>query len=230
VVEAQFIAYTITCVPTGKIYVGITKQKMRARWNQHAASRERTKLTQAIRKYGRDAFIMSHIASARSYEDLLETEKMLILQFDSRRSGLNLTDGGEGFLGARHSAEMRAAWSTQRKALWNDPEYRAKIRAAQIAAWRDKPDEERIKHAERARDLITRRPLPHRPKKQRVWKGKGWNMKSRTHCAAGHSYTEDNTAIDKRGARVCLTCKRAHRNVARDRRRAVAREARASIA
>lgn len=38
---------------------------------------------------------------------------------------------------------------------------------------------------------------------------------ARTHCKYGHEFSEDNTARSKRGARVCLTCRRA-----RDRDRA----------
>lgn len=44
-----------------------------------------------------------------------------------------------------------------------------------------------------------------------------WQTK-KTHCPKQHEYTEANTYRHRDGRRECLTCKRAKRNVARDRR------------
>lgn len=46
--------------------------------------------------------------------------------------------------------------------------------------------------------------------------------KDRTHCSRGHEYTPENTQINKRGTRICRTCKREDcRKVAEARSRAV---------
>lgn len=37
----------------------------------------------------------------------------------------------------------------------------------------------------------------------------GGPMRRRTHCKNGHEFTNDNTTIDSRGARMCKACKRA---------------------
>jgi hypothetical protein len=50
-------------------------------------------------------------------------------------------------------------------------------------------------------------------------KGRARNQNARkTHCPKGHPYSEANTYTNPRGSRECLTCKRATRNAARDRR------------
>lgn len=40
-----------------------------------------------------------------------------------------------------------------------------------------------------------------------VAKGRHWE-KNRTHCPYGHEYTPENTYVNPRGWRVCITCRR----------------------
>lgn len=55
-----------------------------------------------------EQFDVAVIASAKSANDLIELEKILIAQHDSRSpNGYNMTDGGDGTLGLTHSEESR---------------------------------------------------------------------------------------------------------------------------
>ena len=49
-------------------------------------------------------------------------------------------------------------------------------------------------------------------------KGRHWKSKI-TACAQGHELSGDNVRVDSRGHRVCMTCRRARRNVAANRAR-----------
>ena len=224
--RGSFHIYTITCVPTCKIYVGITSNGVRKRWSSHKATARGgspTKLSRAIRKYGEESFVIEHVASCRSFDELLVAERIVISQYDSKKNGLNSTDGGDGVLGLEHTREARQNFSIRRKALWASPTYRENTSRRIKDGWHTRSGEEIESHRQRGRLSIGRnRRL--RPKKEKLprWKGKGWNMSSRTHCARGHEFSPENTRISKSG-RICLICKRASSNVSRDRRLAETR-------
>jgi len=106
----MFQAYLITCLVTGHNYVGITSRGVRQRWNEHLYSaRKRPNVglvNRAIAKHGADQFIIQVICEARSWADLCAVEPTLIDQFQTRAPhGYNLSEGGEGPFGAKHSAE-----------------------------------------------------------------------------------------------------------------------------
>jgi len=106
-----FIAYLITNNINGKQYIGITKRGLSQRWRGHceqARQHHREGILQmAILKYGYDQFSITQIASARTWEDLCAVERILIQQHGTRSpKGYNMTDGGEGVHGYKHSPEM----------------------------------------------------------------------------------------------------------------------------
>jgi group I intron endonuclease len=109
--------YVITNLLNGKKYVGITKLALRNRWARHCSppgkGMKRSALHGAIVRYGRDAFTMVHYASARTYEDLLELEKLVIQQERSLVGewGYNVSHGGVGCSGAEWSDERKAKLS-----------------------------------------------------------------------------------------------------------------------
>lgn len=93
------------------MYIGITSASIATRWRQHrsdAIKRGISLIQRAVRKHGADNFSIEHIASAKTYEDLLELEKIIIYQRQTRAPrGYNLTDGGQGCLGMKHSQSAR---------------------------------------------------------------------------------------------------------------------------
>jgi group I intron endonuclease len=226
----KFILYKITCTVTGKTYIGITTQPLQKRWSQHAShsNGSKTKLGRAIAKYGVGAFSIEHIASTWSLKHLLLLEAQVIAQYDSMRNGLNSTAGGDGVFGLKFSDESKLKMSVSRIEKWKDQEYRDRISAAQRKVWASKSPQEISERRERARNATALREwMKSNPKARKpepiLWKGKGWNMKIKTHCPKGHPYSPENTAIRKcDGGRECRTCKRAGRNVARNRRQKMA--------
>lgn len=108
------ILYRITNTISGKSYIGVTSLTPRIRLGQHFSHaherrKENSALHGAIRKYGRDAFVVETIGRATDWQSLLAMETVAIqLYCTFAPSGYNLSLGGEGALGAIKSAATRA--------------------------------------------------------------------------------------------------------------------------
>lgn len=92
--------------PSGKVYIGITKD-VRHRWrNGGAGYKGSTRIANAVKKYGWDAFEHEVLFSGLSREEACKKEIELIKQYDSTNAekGYNLLSGGECGL---HSAESK---------------------------------------------------------------------------------------------------------------------------
>jgi group I intron endonuclease len=121
--------YLVTNLINEKYYVGKTKKLNLRKYLQDAQSMarhgfdNRPLLHRAFRKYGDAAFIIEHLAACATNEQAIELERAWIAALDSRNPeiGYNLTSGGEGSPDCKHSAEVRARWSQQRKGRpsWN---------------------------------------------------------------------------------------------------------------
>lgn len=92
--------YIVTNKANGKQYVGISKD-LKRRWNEHlSANGSAPALHAAIKKYGKDGFVFSHICDAFDFEAACDIERLLIQQHNTKSpNGYNLTDGGEGVIG-----------------------------------------------------------------------------------------------------------------------------------
>lgn len=115
----SLIAYKITCRENGKSYIGITTRKLDRRWYEHKYVENSCGqlLAKAIKKYGEDAFDIEQIASCfGGANDLKQLEKDLIQQFGTKvPNGYNLTDGGDGVFGLKHSNGAKAKMSLAKK-------------------------------------------------------------------------------------------------------------------
>lgn len=170
------IIYKITCVASGKSYIGITTRDLKSRWKGHIDSaRDRREwhraIAAAIRKYGADQFTMEHIASAFNEEGLCATERELILQENTLSPhGYNLSSGGEGLfepsqetiermrnshLGKKQSPEVIAKRTSWQKGSKRSKESTEKTRLAQLGtkrkSWGKHSEESRKKMAEAAK-------------------------------------------------------------------------------
>jgi len=104
------ILYKLT-FPNGKAYIGITTESLSRRVQRHIAyarANRQYAVSAAIRKYGEKSFVAEHIASAKSWSDLLNIEKMAIEQYNTICPyGYNMTGGGEGSYKVQPSDEKR---------------------------------------------------------------------------------------------------------------------------
>lgn len=126
------IVYKITNLFYGTSYIGQTVNTLRHRWLKHlseATNKSKYPIHNAIRKYGPDAFDVEILCECNSKEEMDEIEKFCIILFDTKTpNGYNLTDGGEGWCGVRHSEESRRKISNAGKGRECKPETREKLR------------------------------------------------------------------------------------------------------
>ena len=95
--------------PNGKRYYGITKQEVEKRWNNGKGYSNNDHFTNAINYYGWDNFDHIVIARGLTEEEAKWLEIELIREFDTtnRDKGYNITKGGEGTNGYKHTEETR---------------------------------------------------------------------------------------------------------------------------
>lgn len=126
------IIYKITCVPTGKEYIGQTTVSMEKRWKEHVRhSRQKNRknfcryLANSIVKYGDKSFQIEILATAFSKTGLNEAEASLINTYNtSQPHGMNIDLGGRT---VKRSQETNSLISKSIKAKWQDPNYRKNI-------------------------------------------------------------------------------------------------------
>lgn len=121
--------YLMTNMVNGKYYVGKTIKDSLDQYLADAASmairgkNNRPLLHRAIRKYGADSFVIEPLAECETNADASNLERLWIILLSSKNHtiGYNLSDGGEGSPGCKHSLEVRQRWSEQRKGkkAWN---------------------------------------------------------------------------------------------------------------
>jgi group I intron endonuclease len=132
------IIYLIENTVNHKLYIGKTVRSLAERWNVHvgAAIRRNSRyvIHQAIRKYGKDAFTVTHVMKVNTLKDLSMAECLCIAAFKAAGFELyNRTGGGEG-TGVARSEESKLRSSLALKAVWT----RSPMRVHQSQETRDK--------------------------------------------------------------------------------------------
>lgn len=119
-------------VDTGRRYIGKSidvEKRIREHFARGFATRSASPLHRAIVKYGRDAFRHSLIEVCESDRQAIACERLWIRAFGSKEpNGFNLTDGGEGPAGMKHSESTLAKMRASRSVV--SQETRAKLRDA----------------------------------------------------------------------------------------------------
>lgn len=151
------LAYLITNRINGKRYVGITTRTEAVRWRQHqrrVAAGSRHALHQAIAKHGADAFSVEVIARADSLEALRTIEVEAIARLGTfGRGGYNMTAGGEGAAGYRHTAEEVEARRRRRLGAKHSEGARAKMSAAHTESRHTPESRAKISAANKGRQM-----------------------------------------------------------------------------
>ena len=111
----------------GKRYIGITSQDPQKRWGNngsHYNGRKQRCFYNAIQKYGWNGFEHKILFRHLTEQEAIEKEKELILKYhtciyDNPKLGYNMTFGGDGTTGYKHSAETIVKMSEKRKGNGN---------------------------------------------------------------------------------------------------------------
>lgn len=110
-----YIIYKITNKVNGKIYIGYTSLTVERRWEEHCNSAKYNTTNQvlhrAIRKYGAENFFLSELTRCTTKTLALDVERQMIKEYKTNMlvypsgNGYNMTDGGDGGNGYKHTEE-----------------------------------------------------------------------------------------------------------------------------
>jgi group I intron endonuclease len=168
------IVYLITCLPSNRKYIGITKN-LRRRWNDHVSAATRgdhpnIMLRKSIQKHGRNAFSIATVYEAVTWREAEAVERGLIAAYGTLvPNGMNMTSGGGGTVdfhkphspetrakigaankGRIQSTEARLLISAANKGRKRSAEVRAKMGAARIGSKRPDATKEKMAKSRRA--------------------------------------------------------------------------------
>lgn len=134
---AYGIVYLIENRINGKAYVGITVRTLAKRWTSHVcdSARYTWPLSNAIRKWGADAWDMEVLQTCETAAELKAAERYWIAKLGTHVStgdGYNVSLGGDGTFGVPCSEQRRARCREVNLGKRMSAETRAKIRAANL--------------------------------------------------------------------------------------------------
>jgi group I intron endonuclease len=108
------IVYRITCNTTGRIYFGWTTYSLEERFSKHRRNYRRGYyIARCIQKYGAENFTAETLFEFGTNDEAIAKEIELIALWKTNivrypdGNGMNMTDGGEGTEGFRHSSVTR---------------------------------------------------------------------------------------------------------------------------
>jgi group I intron endonuclease len=117
-----YFVYKITNLINNKIYIG-KANNIKKRLNAHkTAARKKdpndySKIHRAFNKYGEENFIIEELGQYSAEIEALQAEKEFIKNYNSTNDliGYNITEGGEGSSGFKHSEESKEKMSAIKK-------------------------------------------------------------------------------------------------------------------
>jgi group I intron endonuclease len=165
------IVYKITNKINNKIYIGCTTQGLEDRKKEHYGRcfnvGRKSKLCDSMKKHGFDNFEFEIIKECKTPEEMFLNEIYYIGFYNSKETGYNLTIGGEGCLGYKHTEETKKFLS--KSLMENHPhrgkkyeeiydlekvEEQKKKRAESVKKyWENLSEEERIERTRKLKEL-----------------------------------------------------------------------------
>lgn len=119
--ERTYCVYKHTNKINGKVYIGITSQRPKKRWDCGRGYQKNDHFWRAIEKYGWENFDHEIVCEGLTPEEAFHREQELILKYEAQdyRKGYNTSAGGEGgatgmggekhpMYGKHHTEETRA--------------------------------------------------------------------------------------------------------------------------
>ena len=122
----MYPVYLISCINDNQFrgYVGciLSANTLNNRLKQHWQEKRKPYLFAAMHKHGLDRFQIEQIDAGNTPEQALWLEAWWIKRLGTKAPlGYNLTDGGQGTVGRKHSPEARKRMSDAKKGIspWN---------------------------------------------------------------------------------------------------------------
>ncbi len=137
--ERKYCVYKHTS-PDGRIYIGLTKNDPKVRWQGGTGYRGNSYFTRAIKKYGWESFKHEIIAKNLTELEAKTMEIQLIAKFRSneRKFGFNISSGGESKKGTKISAEQKRQIREANIGKIVSQETREKLRQRSLETWKNK--------------------------------------------------------------------------------------------
>lgn len=128
------VIYKITNLTNGKVYIGQTTKSVEQRWKWHIAHKGCKFLNRAIKKYGKENFIIEEVYTAFTREELNISEKYFIKQFNTLvPNGYNICVGGNAPMQDRkHSEEVKSVISKKMSGIKKSIEHTKNIAESKI--------------------------------------------------------------------------------------------------
>ncbi len=113
--------YIITNKLNGKQYVGQSRNYL-DRWTSHCSYKDDYSclLHNAIRKYGKDNFTIELLEDNIPIEEIDQREKYYIDYYNTFTNGYNMTTGGQGVHGYRHTNNTKQKISNNSEKMWTE--------------------------------------------------------------------------------------------------------------
>jgi len=135
------IIYKATNKVNGKCYIGQTSKVLNKRIYNHFNIRKKKSCPyfhNAIHKYGEDNFLWEVIEECSSKKEMDEMEFHYIKQYNSLApNGYNLTMGGGGSCGYKHTKEECKKISIRNKGILKTKEHKENLSKAREKLWKD---------------------------------------------------------------------------------------------
>lgn len=149
--------------PNGKKYCGYTSQELENRWKNGHGYAKCPLVNKAIEKYGWNTVKKELIFETLNQDIAYTKEKEIIANLDltNPNKGYNLDPGGKPHGVTCISPEGRQKISETHKALWANPEYRAKMKEARK---NNKPSQLCIEKSRIASSQRLKGQIPHNAK------------------------------------------------------------------
>lgn len=124
--ETNYVVYRHTS-PSDKVYIGITCQKPEKRWNNGNGYKDSLKFYNSIQKYGWDNFKHEILFSGLNEISAKMIEEDLIYYYKKQNKSYNITDGGDGIKGYKHSEETKKKIGENSREVMKNPDTRKKL-------------------------------------------------------------------------------------------------------
>lgn len=165
--DDNYKVYKLTS-PSNKVYIGITKQRIKKRWLNGKGYKKCPAIFNAINKYGWESFKKEILYEGLNEEEAKVLEKQLIKQYNSfnKKYGYNLTEGGDGTCGRKFTEEQKEKLRLKHLGKTISAEQREKLRKANLGKHHSEETKRKMSNSRKGNHYNLGRKLSEETKKK----------------------------------------------------------------